>query len=225
MIVYGGFSALLFSRVLVGLVKQTMTVTTSVLTRCTTEDNRAMHLGRLQSSATAAWIAGPTVGGFLYKYVDHKAPALLACVLFLFNMIVAAVLLRDGDDNPCMERSTLGAEKSKDKQKKSFWGNLKSCFSSPALGSVIASMLIFTWVDRATSYSSMGSYYEDMYGVEPHFRGYIQSYQSGLRFLVQSAFVGPVLKYVGGERRAACLSALVLAIATFWEAQRSFPIF
>ena len=46
MIVYGGFRALILSRVLVGLVKQTMTVTTSILTRCTTEDNRAKHMGR-----------------------------------------------------------------------------------------------------------------------------------------------------------------------------------
>jgi MFS family permease len=46
MIAFGGFSALIVSRVLVGLVKQTMTVTTSLMTKCTTEDNRAKHMGR-----------------------------------------------------------------------------------------------------------------------------------------------------------------------------------
>jgi MFS family permease len=46
MIVYGGFRALIFSRVLVGLVKQTMTVTTSIMTRCTTDENRAKYMGR-----------------------------------------------------------------------------------------------------------------------------------------------------------------------------------
>ena len=50
LIVYGGFSALIFSRVLVGLVKQTMTVTTSMLTRCTTADNRAKYMGRYASN-------------------------------------------------------------------------------------------------------------------------------------------------------------------------------
>jgi hypothetical protein len=37
--------------------------------------------------------------------------------------------------------------------------------------------------------------------------------------------VGPLLKWVGGERKAACLAALLIAIATFCEIQRSFPIF
>jgi MFS family permease len=46
LIVYGGFRALIASRVLVGLVKQTMTVTTSMLTKCTTPDNRAKYMGR-----------------------------------------------------------------------------------------------------------------------------------------------------------------------------------
>jgi MFS family permease len=46
MIAFGGFSALIVSRVLVGLVKQTMTVTTSLMTKCTTEENRAKYMGR-----------------------------------------------------------------------------------------------------------------------------------------------------------------------------------
>ena len=46
LIAFGGFYALIFSRVLVGLVKQTMTITTSILARCTTEDNRAECMGR-----------------------------------------------------------------------------------------------------------------------------------------------------------------------------------
>ena len=46
MIVYGGFRLLIFSRVLVGLVKQTMTISTSILTRCTTEKNRTKYMGR-----------------------------------------------------------------------------------------------------------------------------------------------------------------------------------
>jgi hypothetical protein len=46
LIVYGRFHALIVSRVLVGLVKQTMTVTTSMLTKCTSRDNRAKYMGR-----------------------------------------------------------------------------------------------------------------------------------------------------------------------------------
>lgn len=67
MITYGGFTALILSRVLVGMVKQTMTVSTSMLSQCTTEDNRAKYMGRLESSMTAAWILGPSAGGMLFK--------------------------------------------------------------------------------------------------------------------------------------------------------------
>ena len=141
----------------------------------------------------------------------------------MVNFLLAAILISDEDNGGCTEPSST--KKESDSPKTSFWANLKSCFSSKALGSVIASMLIFSWVNKATSYSSMGSYYEDMYGVEPHHRGYIQSYQQVLGFLVQSALVGPLLKWVGGERNAACLAALLIAIATFCEMQQSFPIF
>lgn len=67
MIAYGGFTALILSRILVGLVKQTMTVTTSMLTVCTAPEIRSRNMGRLQSSSTAAWILGPSAGALLFK--------------------------------------------------------------------------------------------------------------------------------------------------------------
>jgi MFS family permease len=67
MITYGGFTALILSRIMVGLVKQTMTITTSMLAKCTSEDTRAKHMGRLESSVSAAWILGPSTGAVLFK--------------------------------------------------------------------------------------------------------------------------------------------------------------
>ena len=134
-------------------------------------------------------------------------------------MILAAFLLLDIE-------SFMEEPETNDKKKTSnFWTNLRSCFSSRTLGSVIASTLIFSWVARATSYASMGSYYEDMYGVEPHHRGYIQSYQRVLGFIIQSSLIGPLLSRMGGERRAACLSAMLLCIATFLEVGQSISVF
>lgn len=229
MVAFGGFHALVFSRILVGLVKQTMTVTTSILTKFTTEDNRTKYLGRLQSSATASWIVGPSAGAILFRYVDHRAPALLACALFLFNMILAAVLLKDDIEDDSLAAQSHDDDRSRQNEgkKKSvdFWTNIKACFSSPALGSVIATMLVFSWVNRATSYSSMGSYYEDMYGMEPHHRGYIQSYQQILGFIVQSSLIAPLLSRMGGERSAVCWAAFLLASATFLEMHKSISVF
>lgn len=227
MIAFGNYAGIIMSRILVGLVKQTITITTSILTQCTTEENRAKHMGRLESSITAAWIVGPSTGAILFKYVDHAAPVLLACALFLCNLLIAALFLQDDIEATSMASETSTSTKEKKKQVKgqSFWTNFKSCFSSRVLGSVIASSLVFSWVNRATSYASMGSYYEDMYGVEPHHRGYIQSYQRVLAFVVQSTLIGPILSALGGERRAACIASLLLALATFWEMQGSIYIF
>ena len=224
LMVTGGFRAMIVSRVIVGLVKQTMTITTSMLAKCTTERNRAKYMGRLQSSATAAWIAGPSAGAMLYKYVDYKAPALVACVLFAINAILAAIFLREIEEDYSTIPSTDSRGKGHGKIT-SFIQNIKNCFSSVELGSVITCYLLFSFFTRATSYGNMGSYYEDMYGVESHFRGYIQSYQKILSFIIQVALIHPILQRVGGERRAACIGALMIAFATFLESQRSFPIF
>jgi MFS family permease len=46
MIVQGGLAAVIVSRVTVGLVKQTMTVTSSMMAHATDEADRATHVGR-----------------------------------------------------------------------------------------------------------------------------------------------------------------------------------
>jgi predicted MFS family arabinose efflux permease len=217
LIVYGGLTALVVSRVLVGAVKQTMTICTTLLTHCTTRNDRAQHMGRLNASSTVAWIFGPSVGAFLYKNVDHRAPALLACSLFCVNIFLAAILLPRREEH-------LEREQPK-KSLTSFTSNLKSCFSSKTLGSVITSHLIFTWTSRATSYASMASYYEEMYDMESHQRGYLSSYQQTLSFIVQSALVGPLLVALGGERKAIVFAVLLLAVATFCEIRQSLSFF
>jgi MFS family permease len=218
LIVHGGLWALVFSRVLVGIVKQTMTISTTMLTHYTTHEDRARHMGRLNASSTVAWIFGPSFGALLYKNVDHRAPAILACALFILNILLALVLL------PSDEEHVSETKKLPQKSLTSFTSNLRTCFSSKGLGSVICSLLIYTWVTRATSYAS-SDYYEEMYGMEAHHRGYLSSYQSSLRLLVQSALVGPLLKILGGERCAIFLAALLLCAATLLESQRSLPLF
>jgi len=261
LIVFGGLSAILFSRVLVGLVKQTMTVATTLLSRLTTRDTRARHMGRLQASSTFAWIAGPSAGALLYKHVDHRAPALLACGLFVLNFVLAAILLDEEPEHDAGEESasqdngsisllgeseTAGVaeddgetggrqqkvnkdqQQSKGTKKRGFavmLSNIRSCFSSRTLGAVVVTQLVITWVSRSTSYAQLGSFYEDMYGLEPHHRGYISSYQQLLKFFVNLALVGPVLGMLGGERQAIVYGTAVMAVATWFESQQSLPLF
>lgn len=265
LIVQGSFAAIVVSRVMVGLVKQTMTVCQTLLTVSTTEKTRAKYMGRLTAAATSAWIIGPTVGALLFQYVDPGAPAWTACVLFLINLVLASILLRgdededktgvgvvgavvgnkdhdsNHDEHKRIENSMVhGSNKDKDnnharaagtasstpaKQPLSILAKLKTCFSSKALGSVVATQLILTWVTKATSYSQLGSFYEDMYDLEPYHRGYITSYQGLLQFIVQSALVGPILHWSGGERRTTCIFTGILAVAVFFESLQSLPLF
>ncbi|KAL7529581.1 hypothetical protein ACHAWF_003037 [Thalassiosira exigua] len=183
-----------------------MTVSTSLLARYTTHDTRAMAMGRLSASTTAAWIAGPSIGALLYKHVDPHAPALAASALFLVNSALAAVLLPadiDVESNATTEKRESGPKEGG--KFASFGRNLKACFGSSAVASVVISSLL------TASYAQMASFYEEKYGLEPHYRGYIKSFQQGLN-LAQSFF-------------AACLACILLALATLCEVHASFAVF
>ena len=229
LIIVGGLRSLIFSRVLVGLVKQTMTVSTGLMSQYTTEENRGTFLGRLSASTTVSWIVGPSLGALLYKHVGPVAPCAIASSLFLINSVLAAVLLPK-DTSSMGSEVTKGASNhigpgSGTKKYSSFVANLKTCLTSFKLASVVISSLLFGWVTRTTSYANMTSFYEEKYGIEPHFRGYIKSYQQCLSFIVQSFILKHLLSAAGGERRAACIGSVVMAIATFCEVYASFNTF
>jgi len=221
-IVQGSLESLILSRVLVGLVKQTMTVTTTMLSTFTTKDNRAIHMGRLNASSTIAWIIGPSVGAILYKNVDERAPALLAVALFILNMVLASILLPKEKQYEGNHKKSVYSNKN---NIISFISNLKACFVSPVLGSVIISILLKGWFQHATSNSIMASYLEKMYGMETHHRGYLSSYQQALNLVVQSVMVGPFIRLCGGERKAAIYSAVIVAFSTFLESQGNLHVY
>ncbi|KAL7487919.1 hypothetical protein ACHAW6_013505, partial [Cyclotella cf. meneghiniana] len=235
LIIGGGIRQLICSRVVVGLVKQTMTVSTSLMAQYTDPTNRTVWMGRLGASTTVAWIVGPSIGAILYRHAGEYVPAAAAGGLFLLNSLLAAVLLPTDDlktsktINAKENQESSGNDTSNDGKKKlklsSFFANLKTCFGSSALASVVISLLLYGWVARTTSYANMASFYEEKYSIEPHARGYIKSYQQCLNFLVQSFLVRTLLSVFGGERNAACIAAFAMSVATFCEVHATFPIF
>lgn len=237
LIVFGGFRSLVFSRILVGLIKQTMTVSTSMMARYTTKRNRAKSISRLSASVTFGFIVGPSVGAVLYKHVDQKAPALMASSLFIINFFLATIVLpptekkvdtitNSNTKNQHDENTPTKISQQKGLKKfSSFLSNLKSCFSSKALGSVVSSLLLSNCILRATSYASMVSYYESVFGIESHYRGYISSYQKVVSFIVQTFLVQSLLVRMGGEFIAPCICAGIMVIANLMELVGSFPFF
>ena len=181
-------------------------------------------MGRITASSTVAWIIGPSLGAILYKHISPSAPALTASGLFILNSALAYCLLPTDIER---EDDTTNEIKSKTTKKGSgkFITNLYECFSSSMLASVVISHLLFGWVTRTTSYSSMSTFYEEKYNVEPHVRGYLKSYQQLLNFIVQSFLLRALLTRLGGERKAACIAAVVLASATLCEVDANFQVF
>lgn len=223
MIMKGGLTAILISRVTVGLVKQTMTVSSSIMSHSTLEHERATHMGRLGASVTVAWIVGPSVGAYLYSHVGTYAPIYVSCSLFLLNSLVVLFFLPKEEDHE-EESHDKKKEKSEQSAAKRILSNFQACFRSgnQCLASTVMALLLFQWVFKTTSYKNISTYYETHYGMEPHQRGYMQSYQSALSFIVQSSLVKPILQYMGGEVNAACAAALLMAIACFAELQVTF---
>jgi MFS family permease len=233
----GGLPALVVSRITVGLVKQTMTITTTMTTHATLPAQRGKAIGRLTAASTVAWIVGPTGGALLFKYIHPSAPALIACILFFFNLLLAMVLLPTPQQWRIIEaryvelnsQATNHADEKK-KEKRQFTiasvvKNFQVVFSSRTLGAVVVSRLLYTFVMRTTSFSQLGSFYEDMYGLEAHHRGFISSYQQFVSFVVQAALVGPLVAWSGGERQSAAFLAVVLAINFSVESLRSLWLF
>ena len=232
----GGLTAILVSRVLVGLVKQTMTVTTSILAHATEEKERATHMGRLNAGATVAWILGPSAGAYLFSHVGTYAPIYVSCSLFLLNCFIVLFCLpkeEEDDDHDNENDVDVDDDKkrtSQNNQSTSAIGRIRSnfqaCFhsSNACLASTVVALLLFHWVSRTTSYKNISTYYEVQYGTEPHQRGYLQSYQSALSFVVQSSLIQPILHALGGEVNAACAASLLMAVATLaeWSLPLSF---
>jgi hypothetical protein len=177
-----------------------------------------------------AWIIGPSAGAYLFSHVGTYAPIYFSCALFFFNILIVTFCMpkEDPEDNDSDSEGETNSDKETSQQKQSaaaasgfqrILTNFHACFhsSNPCLTSVVSALLLFQWVMRTTSYKNIATYYETRYGTEPYQRGYLQSYQSALTFVVQSSLVRPILKWVGGEVYAACGAALLMAIVAFAE--------
>ena len=197
-----------------------------------------------------AWIVGPSAGAYLFSHAGIYVPIYVSCSLFLLNILIVLFCLprereihddtnkapdkitNNNSSNDAPNSSETAAEDKQDQSpgsgSRSAWtkfvSNFNACFPSnnSCLTSVVLALLLFQWVDRTTSYDNIASYYETRYGTEPYQRGYLQSYQSALTFVVQSLLVRPILKLAGGEVNAACGAALLMACVAVAELRVDF---
>lgn len=84
---------LLFSRVVVGLVKQTMTTSSTMVAECTTSKDRAAAMGRLGTAMTLGWMSGQALGGVLASRVHMSAPPAVAVLLYAVDTVFVLLFI------------------------------------------------------------------------------------------------------------------------------------
>lgn len=227
----GSRRQVMLSRALVGFVKQTMTISTAMLSTYTTPENRVKYAGQLSASGTLAFIIGPSVGGFLYNHKGKKVPALLASFIFVINTFLAFFLLPKEEAAHTNTKPSSSSENEK-KAKTSSWSkitsfsnNLKDCFRSKNLSSIVFCQLLYHWITRTTSYSSLPNYYEKRHGILNHQRGYLTSYTSILTLLSQKYFVPHLIQVIGSESLVICIAAGAIGFANVLELGCSFMLY
>jgi MFS transporter, DHA1 family, tetracycline resistance protein len=88
-----GIVLLIMSRVTVGLVKQTMTISRAAITALTSDADRTRSLSHLRACGTLAFMIGPSIGGMLSKWFDKAVPAFVAAGLFCFISLLAVFMV------------------------------------------------------------------------------------------------------------------------------------
>ena len=158
-----------------------MTVITAMISAGTGNDERVSVMGRFSTCVQVSWFIGPSAGSFLYKRGGERAPCVVAGGIFALN--VAVVLL-------CLP-STRGNNGSKkvDKEKKTPIKEIVR--SNSALLPPLLTLLLYSFVARSTSSSTLINYWETRYQVESYVRGYIMSYSSLLGLVIQWALIKP----------------------------------
>ena len=103
--------ALVLSRVVVGLVKQTMTISRAITVSLEPDDlKRTTALSHLRAVTTLAFMIGPTIGGLLSKYFNRAVPAYAAATLFVFNFVAVSGMLPSDVDSLVKDSASASPE-------------------------------------------------------------------------------------------------------------------
>ncbi|EKX50205.1 hypothetical protein GUITHDRAFT_135376 [Guillardia theta CCMP2712] len=205
-------STLVLSRFIVGLVKQTMTISRAITTSLTTDEDRTRSLSHLRACATLAFLVGPTMGGLLSKTFNKAVPAYAAAALFVLNALMVQIVLPNdisSHAHPAKEKKeeTEEEEKKEEEKRKTLVRSnstgavqgIRDLLEKEGLGSLtLIKFLNSVFVAACHVFSS--KYVTEKYELEPHHMGYLSSYQSLVSLASQTYLVAAISKRFGEER-------------------------
>lgn len=184
---------LFFSRILVGLVKQTYTIATTVINEVTDglPDLRSQELGRLSAISTISFIVGPSIGSILYSY-SKGAPAKAAALCFVLNAMICIIFIpRTGimsagthkinDDivEDVKEKPTSSFSRLFYQPMNLFKRQLSELANIPNVLVVILIRLAIIFVESSMSSRNIVNYYETRFGIPTSALGFMSTATSG----------------------------------------------
>jgi MFS family permease len=187
---------LFLSRILVGLVKQTYTIATTVINEITDNNPelRSQELGRLSAISTVSFIIGPSVGSILYSSMSKDAPAKAASLCFVLNAAVCVIFIpRTGIMAASSRKVEKNAGEDTDKKSSSFTRFLSKPYNifrsqlTDLAGiqnvlPVILMRLSIIFVESSMSSRNIVNYYENRFGIPTSALGFMQTATSGPSF-------------------------------------------
>ena len=191
---------LALSRVVVGLVKQTQTCSTALITAISSDGDRARALGRLQSASTLAFVVGQSFGQLLIDNFGRSIPCYFAASLYIVDFAVVYALLQVPKAAAPPKKAAAAAAAAKGGGR---LGGVRSAFRGEG-GRVLAFRLAYAFLMRGT-YMGHALYEKERWG----YSGYLASYKTVLGLFVNSLVVGPLA--AAFPERALLLGALAVA--------------
>ena len=188
---------LALSRVVVGLVKQTQTCSTALITAISSDGDRAKALGRLQSASTLAFVVGQSFGQLLIDNFGRSIPCYFAASLYIVDFAVVYALLQVPKAAAPPKKAAAAAKGG------GRLGGVRSAFRGEG-GRVLAFRLAYAFLMRGT-YMGHALYEKERWG----YSGYLASYKTVLGLFVNSLVVGPLA--AAFPERALLLGALAVA--------------
>jgi len=194
---------LLLSRVIVGLFKQTMTLSKALVADTTAPEERAAAVAQLSAAVSIGWMSGQAVGGTIAELTSEQTPAAIAVLLFVIDTIGVRLTLPHA--------AACNSEESVDKQ--SFQMKIKQIvtllFSTRDLAAITALELSIQAVTRATR-SMQAFALADRFGLSSGQLGRLGGLQGVAVLAVQSSGVGVLVRQYG-EQKVLALALLASA--------------
>ncbi len=233
---------LILSRIVVGLVKQTMTMTTALITDLPLDRaRRTKHMSHLTAAVTVSWILGPALGGYLF-WLSPILPPLVAAVIFTvaallcligvpnqpdprppgFGPLSASVSSPDllsmatGPTTPNGNGTGSGSMRPKPKSLRAFLytlrNNFREAFNDPTIIRIVSIRLLYSFTIISLMPTNFVGYLEARYGLKSHEVAYLHSYRATLSFLAQTFLVSAVVKHHAFSEEATARVAIVLGV-------------